>query len=163
MDRLQPASADSRGTIRPHRAAQRSRSDLTETPVNGAADNLAERPRTQWGRSTARPNCVSKQRLMFSAGSAKTKADRMWEEFGDNIAAVLRQPAARRDHGCRSSRDRPPRRRSGTVVRGDTYVAAQVPPLEQPTDIARDALRSHSLDSRRRQPVSPSRLMSPNY
>lgn len=30
----------------------------------------------------------------FGLSVMKTKADRMWEEFGDNIAAVLRQPAA---------------------------------------------------------------------
>ncbi|MGN6462203.1 MAG: SRPBCC domain-containing protein [Pseudolabrys sp.] len=30
----------------------------------------------------------------FGLSVMKTKADRMWEEFGDNLAAVLRQPAS---------------------------------------------------------------------
>lgn len=33
----------------------------------------------------------------FGLSVMKTKADRMWEEFGDNIAAVLREPAAAQD------------------------------------------------------------------
>lgn len=62
----------------------------------------------------------------FGLSVMKTKADRMWEEFGANVAAVLRQAAV-------SARQ--------PALDQDLPVSASTRPSEQPVGISRDAAR----------------------
>lgn len=62
----------------------------------------------------------------FGLSVMKTKADRMWEEFGANVAAVLRQPAA-------------VTARRAAAVNEDPPVSAR--PSQQPVGISHDTAR----------------------